>query len=439
MGHGHLIAAIPADDKERYRNMARIIALATGLVLALSAIGQSAFAQSVQRIAAVVNEDVISAHDVEMRLNLVIGTSGFPDSPEVRTKLLPQVIRMLIDEKLKIQQAKQLKLTITEPEINSALAYVEKQNGLPPGGFEKVLAARGLDRTSALDQLHADVAWLKVVQRTLLPTIRIGEDEVDSELNRIKANLGRPERQVSEIYLPVDSPTNEDEVLHLAQRLSEQIHAGADFRGVARQFSQSPTAAIGGSLDWVPQGQLEEELDHALDAMKEGDVSGPIRTLSGYYILQLNKRRQTSEYDPNEEVVSLSQIFMPFSGAGALEPKVRDDMAQLIQQVAQSCSDLDVFAKELKTPQSGPLGKLKIKDLPEDVRKVIQPLPLNKPSAPLQNQDGQRILMVCERTQASTLPSREAIQKRLETQRLDIMAQRRLRDIRREAFLDVRL
>lgn len=420
-------------------DMVRISFLAIGLFLAFSLTGRPAVAEPQQRIAAVVNEDVISVHDVNRRLSLVIGSSGFPDTPEVRKRLLPQVIRLLVDEKLKFQQAKQLKIVVTDVDLNAALAYVEKQNGLPPGGFEKVLASRGLDRASALEQLRADVAWVKVVQRSLLPTIRISEGEIDAALNRIKANLGRPERMVSEIFLPVDNPSREEEVLHLAQRLSEQIRSGADFKSVARQFSQSPTAAVGGNLDWVPQGQLEEELERALDALKMGEVSGPLRTLSGYYILQLTKQRQSSEFDPNDETVTLAQVFMPITGTAAMPAKARSDMVHLVQQNAQSCSDMDIFAKELQTPQSGSLGKIKSKDLPENVRKAVQGLPLNKPSASVLTKDGEIVLMVCERGAPSNLPSREQISKRLETQRLDVLSQRRLRDVRREAFLDLRL
>ncbi|MBF0129684.1 MAG: SurA N-terminal domain-containing protein, partial [Alphaproteobacteria bacterium] len=215
--------AIPAGDNGRDRIMARIASLGICLLLALGLAGRPAVAEGQQRIAAVVNDDVISIHDVNARLSLIIGSSNFPDTPEVRGKLLPQIIRMLIDEKLKMQQAKEFKITVTESDINSALSYVEKQNGLPPGGFEKFLAARGLDRSTAVEQLRADVAWVRVVQGTLLPTIRIGDDEVEAALAQMKANLGRPERLVSELFLPVDNPSREEEVLHLAQRLSEQI------------------------------------------------------------------------------------------------------------------------------------------------------------------------------------------------------------------------
>lgn len=380
-----------------------------------------------QKIAAVVNEDVISVHDIEARIALVIGTSGLTDSPEARRRLLPQVVRVLVDEKLKMQEARQLKLAVTDAELKQMVGFIEKQNKLPPGGYDRVLAQRGLDRNSAQDLLRADIAWIKVAQRVLSPNVNVGEDEVDGYLDRYMANLGKPENLVSDIFIAVDSPTHEEEIKTLMTRLGEQIAAGADFTAVARQFSQSPTAAVGGDLGWNQQGAFEDELEKALDQMQPGQLRG-VRTLSGWHLLLLRERRQPSG-DLN---IALSQILVP-----PATPKAQDIIAKARSRT--SCADMDGLARSLNLAQSGSLGTVKAKDLPDKLRRVVVVLPVNTPSEPLATEGGTTVLMVCQREEPTNLPSRKEVSKKLEDERLEMLSRRHLRDLRRNAYVDLRL
>src|SRR5262245_34159088 len=79
-------------------------------------------------IAAVVNEDVITYYDLQARVGLFLATSGMEATPEMRRRLLPQVVHALIDERLKIQEAKTLKMTVTDQEIRDAVVNVEANN-----------------------------------------------------------------------------------------------------------------------------------------------------------------------------------------------------------------------------------------------------------------------------------------------------------------------
>src|SRR5690606_10759368 len=126
----------------------------------------------------------------------------------------------------------------------------------------------------------------------------IGDDEVDELLSRMEASQDRPLARVQEIFLPVDSPSEEAEVQATAERLVQQLRGGADFGAIARQFSRGTTAREGGDVGWVQEGQLAARLDQALAGLQPGDITDPIRGTGGIYILRLVDRRLPHAADP---------------------------------------------------------------------------------------------------------------------------------------------
>lgn len=158
-----------------------------------------------QRIAVVVNEEAISVRDVEARMHLVIVSSALRDSGELRQRLRPQILRTLIDERLQLQEARRLKIPVSETEIKGALATIEQQNRLPPGGIETLFERTGIDRASLVDQIRATIAWNKLIRLRGGPAVQISEDEIDEAIADATANKDRPEYRISEIFLPVNT------------------------------------------------------------------------------------------------------------------------------------------------------------------------------------------------------------------------------------------
>ena len=247
--------------------------------------------QETVRIAAVVNNEAISIPDLVARIDVAIAASRLRASEELRRQLAPQVLRSLIDERLKVQEAERLGVTVSEAELANARRSLEQRNGVPVGGFDDFLRSQGLDVASVTDQLRAEILWSKLVRGRLGATVSVGEGEIDETLARFEANRGRPEFRVAEIFIAVESSEREGEVRAAATSLYEQLVAGASFGQIARQFSQSATAAVGGDIGWVVEGQLPSEIEAVLTQMKPGSVAPPVRTFDGYYIVSLIDRR----------------------------------------------------------------------------------------------------------------------------------------------------
>lgn len=443
--HGYAFAGLQRDATGRYLIVAYTIAktflalkivIFIGLLVITTMLAASISAQQ-QRIAAIVNDDVISRQDVENRLDFVVGISSLANTREVRQNLLSYVIQSLIDEHIKVQYARNIQLEVSDTEILDAIRVLEKQNGLSPGDFANLIEHRHLDRTTAINRVRSEVAWYKVIQHTMRSQVRVGEDEINAVLHSLRVEADLPQSLLSEIFLPVDDLTREEGTRILAERLVEQLRTGADFKATARQFSQTTSAATGGDLGWVVQGQLASEAEKVLVHMQPGELSIPIRTQSGYVILLLRERH----YGNQETLFTMSQLLIPTSGPNAIPQQTRSALVEAAKSTS-SCEGFNALAKKTQTSQSGSLGRIRAGDLPPALRATVLQLKPRTASAPIfiANNDIV-VLMVCERISSSVLdiPSREEIIHRLEIEKVSLIQDRKLRNLRRAAFIEIRL
>lgn len=393
----------------------------------------------VMRIAAVVNDDVISAYDIEARMRILIVSSGIPDTPEVKAEIRDQVLRSLIDETLKLQAAESQGQEVTEGDLRLAIGQVEQQNGIPPGGFDDFIQVTGLDRDSALRQIKAEVAWVKAIQARFRNQVDVSEDQVDIVLGQLEAARGKPEHLAREIFLPVDNPGDEARVRANAEQLIAELTRGAAFAAVARQFSRSPTAAKGGSLGWVRAGELDPALEQALLSMSPKTLSAPVRTVAGYHILYLSDRRRTAQPQPEKARLTISQIAMPTQGPNAMSTADRAAIKEEVAAGIESCEAFNAIAKTRDLPNSGPVGTLPVGSVEQPMRGVLEGMTVGDISEPIQVRGGELVLMLCDRAVPGGMPSREAIRARLLEQRLELVSNRYLRTLRQQALIDLRM
>lgn len=399
----------------------------------------SAAAQE-SRIEAVVNADVITADDVAGRLKLVMASSGMQDTPENEKRLAPRVVRSLIDEKLQLQEAKRLDVKVTDEEVAQAIAGIEQRNNMQKGGLDAFLKQSGIPRYTLIDQITASMSWEKLVRGKLMRDVSVSDEEVNEVLTRYKEDIGKPQSRVSEIFLAVDNANQEEEVKKLADRLVQQIVGGANFATVAQQFSQSPTAAVGGDLGWVTPADLGSPRGEAIEKMQPGQVSYPIQSRAGYYILEVNERRTLGQVNPDDTVLSLAEVVFPLSPtATAEERQAAEAQATEVSNTAKSCGEMAKIGRE-KSPQlSTQIPSVKAGDLPPDLRPKVMDLPIAQASKPLPLRGGIGVIMVCEKkAPTGGMPTREDIIENISRQRLDALARRYLRDLHRTAFVDIR-
>ncbi|MFA5592950.1 MAG: peptidylprolyl isomerase [Micavibrio sp.] len=255
-----------------------------------------AYAQKVAGIAAVVNDEAISMGDVTDRMKLVIISSGLPNNEEIRNRILPQLLEGLIEEQIKMQEAKRHNVGVSDEEIAEALDVIAQQNNLTGEKFAAALKQSGVPVATLTRQIRAQLMWNNYVRQVIHPRIKVSESDTKARLERVRAKIGQTEYLAAEIYLPFEDSKRAGELEQFARRMATELQAKkAPFGAVAAQFSKAAGAEKGGVLGWVQEGQLAPALESALFKLEEGGVTNPIKTPDGIHILQLQKKRTLTE------------------------------------------------------------------------------------------------------------------------------------------------
>jgi peptidyl-prolyl cis-trans isomerase SurA len=256
---------------------------------------QPAAAQDTLRIVALVNDDVITAIDLGVRTEMIIASSGVPNTPEARQRLRPQVLRALIDDRLRQQAADKEGVSVPQDRIDERMGELAKNNGMSLDQFRDALKRDRIEPGWLEDQIRTEIAWGILVNRKFRASIIITDADIDAAERRLQEDAGKTEYRIAEIFLSVDDPNDTETVRESADRLIEQLKKGSDFAEMARQFSQSATASSGGALGWVSPGDLPSEIATAVQTLQPDTIAGPIRSEGGFHILKLLDQRQVAQ------------------------------------------------------------------------------------------------------------------------------------------------
>jgi peptidyl-prolyl cis-trans isomerase SurA len=413
-------------------------------VLASLAGGAAAPAQAQDqlRIAAVVNDDIISELDVFMRLRMAMLSAQLQDTEETRRRLLPQVLRNLIDDRLKIQEAERAGIRINPADVEARIDRLAGRNNMTRAELDSFLKNNGILLDAVADQITAELNWARLVQRTLRPRIVITDQEINEEAARMKATQGQAEYKLYQIFLAVDAPDQETDVRDSAERLIEQLRAGAPFESLAQEFSQDEGALKGGNWGWMRLDQMEPAVAKEIQLTPAGQLVGPVRGTGGYYIAIARETRIAGSGDTTGAgSVTVKQILWSLP-ANAAESEVNRAISQAntIAGKIENCRQMPEVAGEASPGVYRELGSVPVTDLPQQVQSVAINQPIDVPSGPIRTGQGVGVYLICARQGSDEdSQSRTAIADRLGQQRLETLARGYLSDLRRAAVIDIRM
>ena len=265
------------------------------LVLALALAPAAAFGKTIDRVVAVVNDEIILDSELDQwtapQLKAPVDLES-PEGARVFEQLKKKSLDRLIESRLIAQQAAELKLTVTNDEVDRAVEEVKHQNNLDDATFAEALRGQGYSMDAYRKNLKKQVLELKVVNTAVRSRISISDEEVKTAYNQSdRQNAGERLAHLREIVVAVPKGASAADVEKkrvLAGKILSEAHgAGKDFSELAKQYSESETKSEGGDLGWVQSGNLVDELGEVVVAMDAGDVRGPIRTGQGFVLLQL--------------------------------------------------------------------------------------------------------------------------------------------------------
>lgn len=394
---------------------------------------------NVRRATALVNGDIITGTDVGHRLALIIAANGGTVSEEEKQRLRLQVLRNLIDETLQIQEAEANEIVISPEEVNQTFNQVAQQNFRQDiSAFDEYLRSKGSSAATLKRQIKGELAWNRLLRRNIQPFINVGEEEVNTIIERLKASKGTTEYRIGEIYMAA-TPETAEQIASNMRQILDQIRQGGSFVAYARQFSEASTAVTGGDLGWVRPAQLPQTLAEAAEQMDVGQVVGPVQVPGGFSILYLIDERQILTADPRDALLSLKQLSIGFP-AGTTEAQATARAAQFAEatQGIKGCGAANEVAASIGADVVDN-DQVRLKDLPGPLQETLANLQIGQASPPFGSvADGVRVLILCGRDdpQSASDPSFDQIMSQLENERINKRAQTYLRDLRRDAIIE---
>lgn len=401
--------------------------------------------QLLDRIVAVVNEQVILASELEEKTRLTrrrMERAG--EQPPPAETLRERMLDQLILEQIQIQQARRRGIRVDDEAINDALRKMAAERGTDVAGLRARIRDTGLSFDQLREEVRTQLLLSRLRQRVIASQITISDQEIDDFLARQDRGSDRDVAYNLRhllLRVPEDAPEQEvEETRARAERLVGELRAGADFGELAVRVSDGPEASAGGELGWREPSALPGLFVEALRTMAPGDVSEPLRSANGFHILELVERRGGESQSITEH--RARHILLRDAGDA---DRAQQQLEELRRRILGGAS-FERLARQYSADrgtatEGGELGWFGPGEMTPAFQEVVETLEPGQVSEPFRTPHGWHIVELLERRERTDVEQRRRAQARqvLYRQRIEEETQRWLREQREEAYIERRL
>lgn len=396
----------------------------------------------VDRVVAVVNNDIITYRELRERIQFNVRNSGRSVADRAQQEQVLQAsAEQLVEEALLRQYAASRNYQVNDADLDRTIANIERANNQPAGSF---LEFAGREKETALARIKNDLIQQQILQREILPRITVTTEEVNRILQNLSGQSRVDEREIAQIFLAVNDDSREAAVREQAYEIYKQLSEGADFGNMARTFSQDPAARDGGKLGWFNAGELAAPFESALARVQKGQMTEPVRSPTGWHIFKLMNTRESAPLDlaPTKQV-RLLQLSLKVDGNAEDTLKKAAELTKGIRKIG----DFETLisnqrSAEAVTGDNGDMNWRNEKDLALEVQDAIKGVGLNRTTKPILRDGSVQVFYVAARREQENprlAEMRERLTDRMMQSRAERSLSRLLRDLRRNAYIDMRL
>ena len=435
----------------RQRWLPRLLVLAIGGAYGASTPAQSAPsapAAALDRIVAIVNDDIIAWSELDARLKTVrqqLHQSGTaPPPPDV---LRRQVLERLILDRLQLQRARDSGIRIGDETLNRAMLRLAEQNALTLRQFRDALEREGYDFATFREEIRGDLMISEVRRRQVENRVRISERDIDHYLSTVENREAaeRDQYRIGHILIAVPneaSPEESAEARSRAERVLGEIRAGADFANMAVAHSDGRQALEGGDLGWRKAADLPTMFAGAVPGLEAGEVAGPLRSPSGFHLVKLvdkrgSERQIVEQTRARHILIVLDELTNETAAIRQLQAlRERIVNGEDFGELARVHSDDTGSA-----PKGGELGWINPGNTVPEFERRMNSLAPGGISEPFESQFGWHLVQVLERREHDDTEAarRAEARRRLRARRIEEEMQTWVRQVRDEAYVEYRL
>ena len=408
--------------------------------------------RALDRIVAVVNDEVITANELRTRTTLSEAQLRRQKiQPPPRDVLERQVLERMIVDRAQMQLARETGVRVDDGTVNAAVGRVAESNGMTVPALRQRLEADGLSFNQFREDIRQDIILNRLREREVDNRVQISDSELD---NFIAEQAGVPadaqEVNLAQILLRVPENADSsriDEARKRAEDLLAQLKGGADFARLAASFSNASEALQGGDLGWRNVDRLPTLFVDGIKDVKTGDISGIIRSPNGFHILKVLGRRSAIDAKLATGPVQLTHARHVLLRATDLtpEPEVKRRLEEFKGRVEAGQVEFGTIARlhsvDPTGSRGGDLGWLYPGDTVPDFEKAMNGLKLNDISVPVRSPLGWHLIQVLERRTEQASGDRARMQARLalRDRKADEAYQEWLRQLRDKTYVELRL
>lgn len=248
------------------------------------------------KVAAIVNDDVVTEAELQARLKSVVANLKKKDKTQLPPMdvLRKQVLDSMVLERIEEQRAKQIGIKIDDQTLSEAFAELANRNKMTPDQFRAMLKKQGTNLADFMKQLRTQTAIRQLINREVNSKVHISKEDVDEFMRKHDQGNRNTEYNISHILLSVPEKATPAEISRIEKKANDihrQLVNGKSFESLAIANSNDQYALKGGLIGWRKTGQLPELFVTALEKMKPGDVSPVLQSGNGFHILKLNQSR----------------------------------------------------------------------------------------------------------------------------------------------------
>jgi peptidyl-prolyl cis-trans isomerase SurA len=401
----------------------------------------------VDRIVAVVNDEVITQNDLNERVDLVarqLQRQGgqLPPSDVLRN----QILERMINDLLQVQLAKETGIKVDDTTLERTIDRIAQENNLSRGDFRIALERDGIRYPKFREDIRSEILLARLREREVENNIIVTDAEVETELAReSKEKSIDSEFRLAHILVLVPPQANSDAIEQRRRRamlaLSE-LRRGTNFAQIAATYSDAPDALQGGSLGWRPAARLPALFTEALDRLQPGDVSDILRSPNGFHILKLLEKRGKAAVAGVQQT-HVRHILLR-AREGLSDAEARDRLLRLRERI-QAGSDFAELARihseDATSAKGGDLGWIAPGDTVPEFERAMNALSNGAVSEPVQTPFGWHLVQVVDRRSDELSEDRKKLAARqaIRARKADEAYQDWLRQSRDRAFVENRL
>jgi peptidyl-prolyl cis-trans isomerase SurA len=419
-----------------------------GLMLNMAtATAQQATPELVDRVVAVVNDDIITRHELDDAIKVVVTQLQRQNTPLPPSDILEkQVLERVIMSRVQLQYAKETGVTVDDPTLDKAILRIAEGNKMSLAQLQQALQKDGVEFPRFREEIRNEIINARLREREVDNRIVISDSEVDNFLrNQQQQGAKTEEFNLSHILIRVPEQASPEDLQKLrarAEKALAQLRAGKDFREVAASYSEAPDAVQGGVLGWREYGRLPTEFAEAVDKLSPGQTTDILRSPNGFHILRLNERR--GQDTPAIVQQTHARHILIKTNEVVSEQEARDRLASVKDRLdhgADFAQMARLQSEDVSAARGGDLGWLSPGDTVPEFEKAMNDLKPGEISPPVRTQFGWHLIQVIERRDADMSKEQERVRARmtLKAQRADEAYQEWLRQLRDKAFVEYRL